>query len=206
MKWRLVVAATLLAAVLAGAFWPIRPARLPEEITVLAAASLADVLPRIGDAFEQAHGTRVRFDFGSSGILRAKIEAGARADLFFSASDEQMGKLRSTGHVRDEDQRDLLTNRLVCVVPRRATLPLNSPDDLAGPAVRRIAIGDPAHVPAGEYAREALQRLGLWERLQPAGPQRGCARGPGAGGIRRGRGGHRLSHGCRHQPGRAHRF
>ncbi len=168
MKWRLAVLAVVFAALIAAAFWPShpRPAIAGEPITVLAAASLADVLPVIGDSFEKANGRAVRFDFASSGILRAKIEAGARADLFIAASAAEMDKLQSSGRVRAEDRRDLLTNRLVCVVPRHSTIPMRAPADLDTPPVRRIAIGDPAHVPAGQYAQEALRRLGLWERLQ----------------------------------------
>ena len=137
-----------------------------EPLTVLAAASLADALPEIGDAFERAHGRAVQFDFASSGILRAKIEAGARADLFIAASSAEMDKLQASGRVRAEDRQDLLTNRLVCVVPARSAVSMRAPADLDTPVVRRIAIGDPAHVPAGQYAQEALRHMGLWERLR----------------------------------------
>jgi len=168
VKWRLAVLTVIFAALVAAAFWPIgpKPFSAAEPVTVLAAASLADALPEIGDSFEKAHGHAVQFDFGSSGILRAKIEAGARADLFIAASSAEMDKLQSSGHVRAEDRRDLLTNRLVCVVPRRSTISMLAPADLDTPAVRRIAIGDPAHVPAGQYAQEALRHTGLWEKLQ----------------------------------------
>ena len=168
MKWRIAVPVIVFVALVAAAFWPVhpKPATAAEPLTVMAAASLADALPVIGDAFERANGRAVQFDFASSGILRAKIEAGARPDLFIAASSAEVDQLQSSGRVRPDDRRDLLTNRLVCVVPRRSTASISAPTDLATPSVRRIAIGDPAHVPAGRYAQEALRRIGLWDRLQ----------------------------------------
>jgi molybdate transport system permease protein len=169
VNWRLAVPVAIFAALIAAAFWPVTPksASTAEPITVMAAASLADALPEIGDAFEQANGPAVQCDFASSGILMAKIEAGARPDLFIAASSVEMDQLQFAGRVKADDRRDLLRNRLVCVVPRTSTASISSPADLEGPSMRRIAIGDPAHVPAGRYAREALLRLGLWERLRP---------------------------------------
>ncbi len=168
MKWRLAVVAAIFLALIVAGFWRTspKPAIAAEPLTVLAAASLADALPEIGDAFERAHGRAVQFDFASSGILRAKIEAGARADLFIAASSAEMDKLQASGRVRAEDRQDLLTNRLVCVVPARSAVSMRAPADLDTPVVRRIAIGDPAHVPAGQYAQEALRHMGLWERLR----------------------------------------
>ena len=88
MKWRLAVVATIFLALIVAGFWRTspEPGVAAEPLTVLAAASLADALPEIGDAFERAHGRAVQFDFASSGILRAKIEASDRADLFIAAS------------------------------------------------------------------------------------------------------------------------
>ena len=136
-----------------------------EQITVCAAASLADALAPLVKEFEQASGVRVRLDLASSGALRMKIQAGAPVDVFISASSRDMDVLEGAGHVVPGTRRNILGNELVCVVPTSSTLRLASPADLQSESVRHIAIGDPGHVPAGYYAKQALQRAGLWAGL-----------------------------------------
>jgi len=138
-----------------------------EDIHVSAAASLADAMTALGEQFERDcdGAVRVQFDFASSGLLRKKIEAGAGADVFVSASTQHVDSLAGAGYLAADVRRDLLSNTLVCVVGKSSDVRLAAPSDLAGPAIERIAIGDPAHAPAGMYAAESLRALGLWDRL-----------------------------------------
>jgi molybdate transport system substrate-binding protein len=136
------------------------------EIYVSAASSLTDVLEHLAKEFERSHGIRVRADFASSGVLRVKIEAGARVDVFVSASVKDMDRLEDAGYLAEGTRRDLLRNRLACVVPAASNCRIAAPADLLRGEVQRIAIGDPDHAPAGMYATEALLRLKLWDQLR----------------------------------------
>lgn len=159
--------ATLLVALLAAACAP-APESAP--VLVFAAASTADA---VEDAARGFDGGPVRVASGGSGTLARQIEAGAEAGLFLSANPEWAEYLEGRGLVAA--RRDLLANRLVLVVPSGSEGVAN-PEDLLKANVGRIAIGDPEIVPAGAYAREALRKLGLWNRLErkivPAGDVR----------------------------------
>lgn len=128
------------------------------EVRVLAAASLTDVLQEIARTYEQRTGDRVVFSFGASSMLARQIEAGAPADVFLSADE------RSMNRVRTSERASVLTNTLVVVVPRGAR-PLAGPRELA--SMGAIALAEPSSVPAGIYARRWLERLGLWKAVQP---------------------------------------
>ena len=135
-----------------------------EEVVVFAAASLGDALREIGAAFEARTGNRVVLSFGGSNDLARQIRAGAPAEIFVSASTERMDEVQGAGFVRPPDRVDLLSNRLVVVVPAGSTTALATAEDLMG--VRRLALGDPQAVPAGIYARQWLEERGLWERVR----------------------------------------
>ncbi len=170
MKISLVLIGLAMAGMMALEFWPHgRPETnddLQEEITVLVAASLVDAMEQLGDEFERNHRVRVRFDFAASGVLRAKIEAGASADLFLSASRRHMDLLEAKELLDARTRRSFLRNELVCVIPSGSTLNVHDSHDLTHNRVQRIAVGDAAYVPAGEYGKRALLRLGLWRQLQ----------------------------------------
>ena len=137
----------------------------PEEISVFAAASLADALAEVGRAWEKASGCRAVFNFGASSDLSRQIRSGAPADVFFSADTTQMDALEREGLVRSSDRQDLLSNTLVVIVPAASGATVAGPRDLA--AFKTIAIADPQAVPAGVYARRWLEGLGLWAELAP---------------------------------------
>jgi len=141
-----------------------RPAA-SDEVSVFAAASLADALIELGRAWQQRSGHAAVFNFAGSSDLARQIRAGAPADVFFSADELQMDALERDGLVRRADRHDLLSNVLVVIVPSGSTLRVASPSDLAG--LGRIAIADPEAVPAGVYARTWLERLGLWSAVAP---------------------------------------
>lgn len=132
------------------------------EIRVFAAASLSDALGELAPVFAAATGHTVRFSFGGSGMLARQIREGAPADVIFFADALRVDQLEQAGLLRPGTRRTLLTNQLVLVVPTDGTAAVTTLADLAKPEVRRIALGDPATVPAGTYAKEHLQNIGLW--------------------------------------------
>jgi len=143
----------------------LRAADPEPEILVFGAASLTESLTDLGRAYEAKTGTRVVFSFGGSSDLARQIQAGAPADVFFSADTIKMDALEKAGLVRAAGRRQFLSNALVVMVPVDSRARLASADDLLG--LPRIAIADPAVVPAGVYARTWLTSLGLWDRIEP---------------------------------------
>ncbi|MFL6541017.1 MAG: molybdate ABC transporter substrate-binding protein [Chthoniobacterales bacterium] len=136
-----------------------------EEISVYAASSLTDALREIGMRFEKQTGDHVLFNFAASTTLARQIEAGAPAEIFFSADDAQMNGLEQSGRIESGSRRDLLSNVLVIVAPNQSNLQLKSARDLL--SVTRIAVGDPKLVPVGVYTRAYLEKQGLWAELEP---------------------------------------
>lgn len=132
-----------------------------QDLTVSAAISLKASLEEIGPMFEKARpGTRLIFNFGSSGALQQQIQNGAPVDVFLSAAEKQMDILSAGDRLLAGTRRVVLTNTLVLIAPAGHEIPR----DLAGlrdPAIRHIAIGEPQSVPAGQYAMEAIAAAGL---------------------------------------------
>lgn len=140
-----------------------------EVVTAYAAASLTDVLQEITTAFTRSTGIPVRLSFASSAILARQIEAGADADLFLSADLEWMNYLQQRGLLRPNTRQDLLGNRLVLIAPINSKVQVdlqNASTLLAALGRGRLALGDPAAVPAGRYARGALQSIGVWHAIE----------------------------------------
>ena len=135
------------------------------QLTVFAAASLSDALSEIGPLFTTATGHSVRFNFGASGALARQIKEGAPADVFFSADELRADELEKAGLLLAGTRRTLLANQLVVIVAAESPAPVASVADLGRPAIRRIAIGEPATVLAGTYARAYLQKVKLWPSL-----------------------------------------
>lgn len=134
-----------------------------EEILVFAAASLTESLEQIGREYQAKSGVAVRFSFGASSDLARQIAAGAPADVFFSADTAKMDGLEKAGLVRREDRREFLSNWLAVVVPADSASRAAGPRDLI--RFRRIALADPAAVPAGIYAKKWLESAGVWKDL-----------------------------------------
>lgn len=145
-------------------------------VTVFAASSLTDVLEEIGNAYMADTGISVRFSFAASSALARQIESGAPADAFISADQQWMDYLATRRLIQPASRADIVTNSLVLVAPAGSTLRLQiAPGFALAQALGdkgRIATGDPAIVPVGKYARDALQALGVWNsvatRLVPA--------------------------------------
>ncbi|HEY7862917.1 MAG TPA: molybdate ABC transporter substrate-binding protein, partial [Thermoanaerobaculia bacterium] len=141
------------------------PASANPELLLFAAASLTESVQEIATAFQTRTGTRVTFSFGSSGDLARQIEAGAPADAFLSADTGMMDRIEAKGLVRREERREFLSNTLVVVVPADSTTSIGSAGDLA--ALPKLALADPASVPAGLYARRWLEDAGVWKQIEP---------------------------------------
>jgi molybdate transport system substrate-binding protein len=134
-----------------------------DDLLLFAAASLTDAVEELGHSFEEQTGQTLRISVGSTANLARQIRAGAPADVFFSADERQMERLRAAGAVRPEAIVPVLSNALVVIVPTSAAQTLTSPEELLG--FPRIALADPETVPAGVYAREYLETRGLWAAL-----------------------------------------
>lgn len=135
------------------------------ELTISAAASLKEVMEDIQKIYrEEKPETSLRFNFGGSGSLKQQISQGAPVDLFFSAAEDKFDLLVEEGKIVEEDSIDLLSNNLVLIVPKDS--PIKSFDDLAKKEVETISIGTPETVPAGNYAKESLQNLNLWQEIE----------------------------------------
>ena len=139
------------------------------ELVVSVAASLTDVATEVKPLFEAAHpGIRLSFNFGSSGSLGEQIERGAPVDVFIAAAEAPVNQLVRQGLIDESSVRHLAVNRLVLIRPLRSpTVTANDWNDLGSEQIRRVAIGNPEHVPAGEYAKRTLEFLGLWDRVVP---------------------------------------
>jgi molybdate transport system substrate-binding protein len=138
------------------------------ELLVSGAISLRESLQQIGTLFERRHSqVKVVFNFGASGVLQQQIERGAPVDVFVSAAPKQMDDLQAKGLILDDTRRTLTANQVVLIKPPDLRFGLGSFKDLMKSEVKRIAIGNPRTVPAGEYAREVLMSLKLWDALEP---------------------------------------
>ena len=161
---RRLVVISLLFCILAGiAVFPqaFVAAQDKTQITVSAAISLKDSLDEIGQKFEAIHpGVQLIFNYGASGTLQRQIEQGAPVDLFFSAAEKQMDQLQEKGLVDVATRRNIVANRLVLIAPA-ANQSLHGFDGLTEPTVKIVALGEAATVPAGMYAHETLDKLGL---------------------------------------------
>ncbi len=143
---------------------------------VAAAVSLTESLTAAVKLYSQETGEAVALNFAASNVLSRQIEEGAPTALFVSADAVQMDRLVVRHLVEADTVVPLLTNQLVVVTPSDRPLTAPAPGGLADPSVRRIALGDPAAVPAGVYARQWLARIDLWPlvsaKIVPAGSVR----------------------------------
>jgi molybdate transport system substrate-binding protein len=140
------------------------------DVTVFAAASLKTALDEIAADWTEATGTPVVLSYGGTPALAKQIAAGAPADVFLSASTAWMDDLADKALIQPKTRRDLLGNTLVLVGGAGAEpVTLDATLDLAGLlAGGKLSMALVASVPAGQYGREALERLGLWDSVEPS--------------------------------------
>jgi molybdate transport system substrate-binding protein len=139
---------------------------LAGEITVFAAASLTDALKEIAAGYEKTSGEKLVFNFAASNTLAQQIQAGAPADIFFSADEAKMNTLATAGLIVKDTRKDLLGNTLVVITPEKG-MKISKAGDLMNAAIKHFSIGDPKAVPAGVYAKAWLESVGLWSSLEP---------------------------------------
>ena len=155
MKTILLLAVTILTA----------PALAAAPVTVFAAASLTDSLKQIAANYEKTSNDKIVFNFAASGTLARQIEAGAPADVFFSADEAKADALDKKGLLVPGTRKSLLGNTLVIVIALDAAA-IRSPADLTNAAIQHIALGDVKSVPAGTYAKAYLEALSLWPAVE----------------------------------------
>ena len=134
------------------------------ELNISAAASLKEAMADLEAAYTSKN-PEVSFviNYGSSGSLQQQIEQGAPCDLFISAGEKQMTALEEEGLLLDGTNKDLVKNSLVLITSNDSEI--SSIDSLNSDAVSKIALGEPASVPAGKYADETLTSLAIKDSL-----------------------------------------
>jgi len=173
IRLRTVVLVATACAVVVPSAAQRRPAAT-RQVVVSAAVSLTDVLQQIAPLYQQATGEQLVLNLGASNTLARQIRFDAGVDVFISADEAQMNTVAM--QIDDASRIDLLSNQLAIAVPDDRPRSMMSARDLLDPTFRRIAIGDPAAVPAGVYAKQYLQSIGIWSdvtrKVVPAGSVR----------------------------------
>src|SRR5471030_2892375 len=146
-------------------------AQAADKVTVFAAASLTNAIQDIAAQYQKEKGVQVVSSFASSSTLARQIEQGAPADLFISADQQWMDYSMGKQQIVENTRYTLLGNDLVLIAAKASKINHVDINDktqwasLLGDS--RLSVGDPDHVPAGIYAKEALQKLGAWTTLEP---------------------------------------
>ncbi len=137
-----------------------------QSILVAAAASLKNAYEdELIPMFEEQYpGVTVEGTYDSSGKLQTQIEEGLEADVFMSAATKQMKALDEEGMIASDTIVNLLENKIVLIVPTGSDSKMDSFEKIGDAA--SIALGDPESVPAGQYAKEALSNLNVWDSIQ----------------------------------------
>jgi molybdate transport system substrate-binding protein len=135
------------------------------ELNVSAAASLTDALEEIYAEYQKESADVIHFNFAASGTLQKQIIEGAPCDMFISASKGHMDGLEAEGLTAEGSRRDLLGNRLTLVASKEKSGAVRL-DNLDSDDVAAIAIGEPESVPAGQYAKQSMESLGIWDSVQ----------------------------------------
>jgi molybdate transport system substrate-binding protein len=160
------IAAAYLAA--AALVLPVSAQAQEHTTTVFAAASMKDALDAVMQSYQAQGGGKVTASYAASGPLAKQIENGAPADLLISANEEWMDYLAKRGLIDDSTRADFAGNSLVLIAPKDAPLSLTiAPGFPLAAALGdgRLAMGDPASVPAGTYAKASLEHLGVWDSV-----------------------------------------
>jgi len=145
-------------------------AAVAQEVTVFAAASLTNAFEDVAKTYRAKGGGPVKFSFAASSTLAKQIESGAPADIFASADEKWMDYLAERRLIEPATRSSRLSNTLVLITPPdvKRTVEIKPGFDLAGMIGNgRLATGDPAHVPVGRYAQQALTKLGVWDAVAP---------------------------------------
>lgn len=139
----------------------------PDGLTIAAAASLKDAMAEIATAYQTvAPDVSLTITYGASGSLQTQIEQGAPVDIFMSAGAKQMDALEEGNLLLEGTRANLLSNKLVLIVPADSDKAISSFEDLATDRVDLVALGDPKSVPAGQYAEQVLTSLNILDKVK----------------------------------------
>jgi len=139
----------------------------PQELVVAAAANLTDAFSEIGPRFSNKTGIRVVFSFGATAELAKQIENGAPFDVFAAADTEHVDALDNAGLLTPGTRALYARGRLVVWLPAGSPLKIERIEDITGKQFDRIAIAKPDVAPYGQAAVESLQKLGIWNQIEP---------------------------------------
>lgn len=138
----------------------------PVELTISAAASLTEAYGELKEIYESEKGVKLIFNFAASGTLQKQIEEGAEVDVFVSAGKKQMDALDEKELIIKDTRENIYRNELALIVPEEYKGKIKTINDLVGTDLK-LSIGIPETVPVGQYAKEALEYLGVWDELEP---------------------------------------
>ena len=145
----------------------------PVEVTVFAAASMTNCLDEIITAYASESEDTIIPVYEASGTLREQIEAGADCDIFISANQKHMNTLADENMIDKESRVDLLGNSLTLIASSDVAENISAlaaqdfKSVFTSDSIKVLAIGEPSEVPAGQYAQEMFENLGIWEAVQP---------------------------------------
>ena len=136
-------------------------------LTISAAASLKDAMAEVKALYQTVKpNSTLIINFGASGTLQTQIEQGAAVDLFFSAATKNMNTLKDKGLLIDSTIKNILGNEVVLVAPVDSKLSFSSFSDVTNESVKKIALGEPASVPAGQYAEQVFKYLNILDAVK----------------------------------------
>jgi molybdate transport system substrate-binding protein len=136
-------------------------------VRVATAADLREAFEELGPAFEKRSGHRVSFSFGSTGLLSKQLKEGAPFDVFAAANVSYVDDVVSAGACDGATKAEYARGQLAIWFPtRNAVEPARSLADLADARFKRIAIANPDHAPYGVAAKQALERVGVWDKVK----------------------------------------
>ena len=137
------------------------------ELNVFAALGLKDALLDIQKEYEAKHpNVKIVYNLAATGVLQKQIGQGAPADVFITAAAKNMDDMVNQKLVNANTRRDIVSNDLVLIVNKEAALAVQGFDDLSKDEVKRVGIGAPETVPAGQYAIDVMNYLGIWDRVK----------------------------------------
>lgn len=134
-------------------------------LMISAAASLNEVLLEIKALFEEEYSIEITYNFGGSGKLAQQIEQGAPVDIFISASEDWMQILLEHDFLKEESLTNVTGNELVLITSSDANFTYTDIAQLDANEIEQFALGHPESVPAGAYAKQALEKAGRWDEL-----------------------------------------
>ncbi len=170
--YKLLKLTAFIALILATSCKPVGNSKSSTEdktLMVFSAASLTDVLSELADSFEVKYKVKVKTNMASSGTLARQIEQGGKPDIYISASKKWADYVDSLGYIQKGFKATIANNQLVLIAPKTSTTEVASIDStldfISLLKDARLSMGDPAHVPAGKYAKQSLEYYGWYKQL-----------------------------------------